>query len=163
MTSDFSTHKTYTCAKDAARINELLAQLQNSSAFQSAVTPSSIQTPATSTNNNIQVHSSSQPPAPAQPAPVSAGNGSTVFDLLSRLNPGVALANPPAPSRPQNVRSDQKEPKSLKASAESSPGLDARYMTVQQALPLISKLSQRAAFRDKIKQVSVFLQCLGFL
>ncbi|KAF8607648.1 hypothetical protein BDV93DRAFT_274942 [Ceratobasidium sp. AG-I] len=139
---------------DAARINELLAQLQNSSAFQSAVTPSSsLQTPTTSTNNAIQIDPSSQLSVPAQPAPVPPGNGSTVFDLLSRLNPGVASTNPPVASHPQYPRTSQTEPTVSQPDAESSTGLNVRYMTVQQALPVISKLSQRAEFRDKIKRM----------
>ncbi|EUC57712.1 hypothetical protein RSOL_230170 [Rhizoctonia solani AG-3 Rhs1AP] len=85
------------------------------------------------------------PSTPASIPPQSAASGSTVFDLLSRLNPGASSSNQP----PRPV--DESNEKSPTPFSVASPGLDLRFMTVQQALPLIAKLTQRAEFRERLK------------
>ncbi|KAJ1308599.1 hypothetical protein OPQ81_004297 [Rhizoctonia solani] len=98
---------------DANRINELLAQLQNSTAFQSVVTSTSSQIP----NQPVDVISSS---TAASTSPQLPSSGSTVFDLLSRLNPG-ASSNSQLP-QPVN-ESSEKSPTLVPV---ASPGLDLR-------------------------------------
>ncbi|CAE6454506.1 unnamed protein product [Rhizoctonia solani] len=125
---------------DPNRINELLAQLQNSTAFQSVVTSNSNQTPSLPADGTPTS-------TPASIPPQSSASGSTVFDLLSRLNPGASSSNQP----PRPV--DESNEKSPTPFSVASPGLDLRFMTVQQALPLIAKLTQRAEFREKVKKL----------
>ncbi|KAH7343850.1 hypothetical protein B0J17DRAFT_644227 [Rhizoctonia solani] len=131
---------------DPSRINELLAQLQNSTAFQSVVTSNSNQAPESPVDSaSTSGPASTFPPKniPSQP-PTS---GSTVFDLLSRLNPGASLSSQP----PQSINESNETPPTPVSVA--SPGLDLRFMTVQQALSHIGKLTQRAEFRDKVKKI----------
>ncbi|QRW15992.1 small nuclear ribonucleoprotein [Rhizoctonia solani] len=105
---------------DPARINELLAQLQNSTAFQSVVTSnnpsSSSQTPSLPTDEvSVPAQARVSPPVP----------GSTVFDLYLDL---------------------------ILERLRGPPTLDLKFMNVQQALPHISKLTQRVEVRDKLKK-----------
>ncbi|KAG8715423.1 hypothetical protein FRC11_004202 [Ceratobasidium sp. 423] len=133
---------------DANRINELLAQLQNSTAFQNVVTSNANQTPSLSVDNvSTPAPASAPAPAPAGISPQAPTSGSTVFDLLSRLNPGASSSS--QPSRPSN-ESNEKPPTPVSV---TSPGLDLRFMTVQQALPHISKLTARAEFRGEVKKI----------
>lgn len=106
--------------------------------------------PSSSTVPSGQPLNSTQPPVP----PLGSGPGtSTVFDLLSRLNPGSASGSQlPPPQRTQSIDDNTQKPL-VRTSGGSSSTLDLRYMTVQQALPHISKLVQRDEFRDKVKKV----------
>jgi hypothetical protein len=147
--------------KNANRINELLAQLQNSTAFQNVVMPSS--TPQGPVLDNVSTVTSatpsSQPPSSTQPAsdaPTPA-SGSAVFDLLSRLNPSLASSSQPLPARSRSIDDNDKKLSVPGPGTGSSSALDVRYMTVQQALPHISRLVQRVEFRDKVKKVSNLL------
>ncbi|KAG8796790.1 hypothetical protein FRC12_000040 [Ceratobasidium sp. 428] len=114
-------------------------------------TPPQIPDSAPTSNSFSHLPPSTQPtPTPSQPT-----SSPSVFELLSRLNPGVAPSGPNnAPSRPPTATTN-----SLRDATASRPGsgesssLDPRYMTVQQALPAISKLVQRAEVRDKIKKI----------
>ncbi|CAE6444791.1 unnamed protein product [Rhizoctonia solani] len=124
---------------DPNRINELLAQLQNSTAFQNVVTTNSNQAP----NLPVDKDSTSTPASIPQQ---SSASGSTVFDLLSRLNPGASSSS--QPSRPGN-ESNEKPPTPVSA----SPALDLRFMTVQQALPHLAKLTQRVGFKEKVQKL----------
>jgi hypothetical protein len=72
-----------------------------------------------------------------------------VFDLLSRLNPGASSG-----SQPSLAANESTEKPATPVSA-TSQALDVRFMTVQQALPHISKLAQRAEIRDKVKKVGL--------
>ncbi|CAE7114495.1 unnamed protein product [Rhizoctonia solani] len=122
---------------DANRINELLSQLQNSTAFQNVVTSNSNPTPSVPADDVT-------PPTPASIAPQPQTSGSTVFDLLSRLNPGASSSNQPPP--PANESGEKPPPPIPEASPEH-----LRSMTVQQALPHIAKLTQRAEVREMVK------------
>ncbi|GAB1520108.1 hypothetical protein RhiTH_003181 [Rhizoctonia solani] len=126
---------------DPARINELLAQLQNSTAFQSVVTSnnpsSSSQTPSLPTDEvSVPAQARVSPPVP----------GSTVFDLLSRLNPGASSGSQP-------LWTNESIDKLPTSASEGPPTLDLKFMNVQQALPHISKLTQRVEVRDKLKKI----------
>ncbi|KAF8743360.1 hypothetical protein RHS02_03010, partial [Rhizoctonia solani] len=126
---------------DPARINELLAQLQNSTAFQSFVTSnnpsSSSQTPSLPTDEvSVPAQARVSPPVP----------GSTVFDLLSRLNPGASSGSQP-------LWTNESIDKLPTSASEGPPTLDLKFMNVQQALPHISKLTQRVEVRDKLKKI----------
>ncbi|CAE6439740.1 hypothetical protein ACGC1H_000821 [Rhizoctonia solani] len=125
---------------DPNRINELLAQLQNSTAFQSVVTSSSNQTSSLPADS---VSTSASASVPFE----SSASGSTVFDLLSRLNPGASSSNQP----PRSVNESNEKPPT--PASATSPRLDLRFMTVQQALPHIAKLTQRVEFREKVKKL----------
>ncbi|KAG9101084.1 hypothetical protein FS749_010490 [Ceratobasidium sp. UAMH 11750] len=141
---------------DPTRITELLTQLQNSSAFQNAVTPSpSLQTPALPPQNPPPGDSLDHLPSDTQSNPaLQPTPGPSVFELLSRLNPGAASSGSTIPSRPPATKnSDQKDAVVSRPGPSESPNLDLRYMTVQQALPHISRLVQRVDFREKIKKM----------
>jgi hypothetical protein len=120
------------------------------------VTPSpASQTPLEATPPSDSL---SRLPAITQPTSTSQlASGPSVFELLSRLNPGVPSSGQPNPSRPHSGSNASQKGVTAPHSGPSGPsGLDLRYMTVQQALPHISKLVQRADFRDKIKKVSEY-------
>ncbi|CAE6455744.1 unnamed protein product [Rhizoctonia solani] len=131
---------------DPNRINELLAQLQKSTAFQSVVTSNSNQSPESPVDNvSTSAPVNISPPTNVFSQPSTSG--STVFDLLSRLNPGASLSS----QHPQPINESNEKPPALVSATPT--GLDLRFMTVQQALPHIGKLTQRAEFRDKVKKI----------
>ncbi|QRV87595.1 DiGeorge syndrome critical region 6 (DGCR6) protein [Ceratobasidium sp. AG-Ba] len=142
---------------DANRITELLAQLQNSSAFQNTVTPNpSSQTPVQQPENtDIGASINHTLPAAQSNTTPQASSTPSIFELLSRLNPDAApsgLTEPPRPS-PVPESSQQDATTAPRPVSGAPPALNLRYMTVQQALPHISKLVQGAEFRDKIKRM----------
>ncbi|CAE6409363.1 unnamed protein product [Rhizoctonia solani] len=122
-----------------------LPQLQNSTAFQNVVTSSNSSNP-NQMSDRLGDNESSPTPASAVSS-VPQASGSTVFDLLSRLNPGASSG-----SQPSLAANESTEKPATPVSA-TSQALDVRFMTVQQALPHISKLAQRAEIRDKVKKI----------
>ncbi|KAG8695239.1 hypothetical protein FRC09_009283 [Ceratobasidium sp. 395] len=116
----------------------------------------SLQTPPQIPDSAPTSNSFSHLPPSTQLTPTASQPTSnpSVFELLSRLNPGATPSGPNnTPSRPPTTTTNSLRDVTASRSGSGEPSsLDPRYMTVQQALPAISKLVQHAEVRDKIKK-----------